>query len=181
MTKIFTNEDQQTPLDEYQFANAGVLIASVKGLSRMSLRANDEGVQGAEKALGVKLPQKPKTSESKDGRHSLWIGPDEWLVLDEKSELKVSAIDKVSQVDVSHRNVAFQIKGKKVEQVLSAGCPQDVSLEVFPVGACSRTLFGKAEVVLWRKAEDEFHLECWRSFSPYVGEYLHKAGQSALY
>ena len=33
------------------------------------------------KALGVKLPQKPKTSASDGGRTALWLGPDEWLVL----------------------------------------------------------------------------------------------------
>jgi sarcosine oxidase subunit gamma len=35
------------------------------------------------KALGVKLPVKPKTSASTGGRTALWLGPDEWLVIDE--------------------------------------------------------------------------------------------------
>jgi hypothetical protein len=40
----------------------------------------------------------------------------------------------------------------------SAGCPQDLSLETFPVGACSRTMFGKAEIVLFRTEEDTFRV-----------------------
>ena len=38
----------------------------------------------------------------------------------------------------------------------------------FPVGMCTRTLFGKAEIVLWRTAPRPFRIEVWRSFAPYV-------------
>jgi sarcosine oxidase subunit gamma len=33
---------------------------------------------------------------------------------------------------------------------------------------CTRTLFEKSEIVLWRTAPDTFHIEVWRSFAPYV-------------
>jgi sarcosine oxidase subunit gamma len=33
---------------------------------------------------------------------------------------------------------------------------------------CTRTLFEKSEMVLWRTAPDSFHIEVWRSFAPYV-------------
>jgi len=33
---------------------------------------------------------------------------------------------------------------------------------------CTRTLFGKAEIVLWRTTPDTFRIEVWRSFAPYV-------------
>lgn len=33
---------------------------------------------------------------------------------------------------------------------------------------CTRTLFAKAQVVLWRTALNTFHLEVWRSFARYV-------------
>ena len=38
----------------------------------------------------------------------------------------------------------------------------------FPVGMCTRTLFGKAEIVLWRMRADAWRIEVWRSFAPYV-------------
>jgi sarcosine oxidase subunit gamma len=37
---------------------------------------------------------------------------------------------------------------------------------------CTRTLFSKAPIVLWRTAADAFHLEVWRSFVPYVQQLL---------
>jgi sarcosine oxidase subunit gamma len=40
---------------------------------------------------------------------------------------------------------------------------------------CTRTLFGKAEIVLWRTAPDAFHIEVWRSFARYVLDCLGEA------
>jgi sarcosine oxidase, subunit gamma len=42
---------------------------------------------------------------------------------------------------------------------------------------CTRTVFGKAEIVLWRPAEQSFRLEVWRSFSPYVAHLLHEVAR----
>jgi sarcosine oxidase subunit gamma len=43
-----------------------------------------------------------------------------------------------------------------------------LGLIAFPIGMCTRTLFGKAEIVLWRTGEAQFHIEVWRSFAGYV-------------
>jgi sarcosine oxidase subunit gamma len=37
---------------------------------------------------------------------------------------------------------------------------------------CTRTVFAKAEIVLWRTSAEVFHLEVWRSFATYVVELL---------
>ena len=44
--------------------------------------------------------------------------------------------------------------------------------ESFPVGMCTRTVFAKVEIVLWRKDAETFHVEVWRSFSRYAVELL---------
>jgi sarcosine oxidase subunit gamma len=33
---------------------------------------------------------------------------------------------------------------------------------------CTRTVFAKADIVLWRTQENAFHVEVWRSFAGYV-------------
>jgi sarcosine oxidase subunit gamma len=58
---------------------------------------------------------------------------------------------------------------------LSAGCPLDLDLAAFPIGACTRTVLGKTEIVLWRRAQDSFHLEVWRSFATYLTAFLSEA------
>jgi sarcosine oxidase, subunit gamma len=135
-----------------------------------------------EKALGLALPQAPKTSVTTGSRSALWLGPDEWLIYDAKADpngdvAKVKGL--FSAVDISHRNTAIQISGPHAADVLNAGCPQDLSLAAFDVGACSRTVFGKVEVVLHRVKPTVFRMEVWRSFSAYAFDYLQDAAKDA--
>lgn len=151
--------------------------------TRLSLRAPAESLAALGKALGLTLPTRPKTSAQAGARAALWLGPDEWLVLDtDETDLTVACASVAafhSAVDVSHRNVGIVVAGAGAEATLAAGCPQDLSLGVFPVGAASRTVLGKIEVVIWRTAETEFRVECWRSFSDYAFTFLAEAARDA--
>ena len=82
-----------------------------------------------------------------------------------------------SAVDVSHRNVGIMVEGEGAEACLAAGCPQDLSLAAFPVDACSRTVLGKVEIVLWRTDEQAFRVEVWRSFADYAFAFLAEAAR----
>lgn len=161
----------------------GVALKVLEPASRMSLRARPDTIAALSKALGVTLPQKPKSSAAKAGRTALWLGPDEWLVIDEAGGNPVADCAGVkglhSAVDVSHRNVAMAVTGPNAAATLSSGCPQDLSLAAFPVGAASRTILGKVEIIVLRTAEDAFRVECWRSFSDYVWGFLSEAARDA--
>ncbi|MBD8686439.1 MULTISPECIES: sarcosine oxidase subunit gamma [unclassified Rhizobium] len=167
-------------------ARAGSANVSIKVAApayRLSLRAKADAVTELSQALDISLPQTPKTSTTSALRAALWLGPDEWLVIDQGESNLMEACASVtsahSATDVSHRNVAMTVSGEGAEATLNAGCPQDLSLEGFPVGACSRTLFGKAEVVLLRVTEDTFRVECWRSFADYVFDLLEEGARDA--
>ena len=84
-----------------------------------------------------------------------------------------------SLVDVSHRQIGLVASGPAAARVLNAGCPLDLGLNAFPVGFATRTLFDKAEIVLWRRAETTFHIEVWRSFAPYLAASLAEAARGA--
>ncbi|MBZ9672925.1 sarcosine oxidase subunit gamma [Mesorhizobium sp. ES1-3] len=161
----------------------GVKVEVLPPAERVSLRAPEASVAALSKALGVFLPKQPKTSASKGGRTALWLGPDEWLVIDEAGKdpladcAKVSALH--SSVGISHRNIAISVTGPAAEAAINSGCPQDLSLEAFPVGAASRTILGKAEIVLLRTADEAFRVECWRSFSDYVFTFLSEGARHA--
>ncbi|AMS40886.1 sarcosine oxidase subunit gamma [Aminobacter sp. NyZ550] len=159
----------------------GVSLKVLEPASRMSLRARPAAVAALSKAIGVTLPEKPKSSAVKAGRTVLWLGPDEWLVIDEAGGDPIGDCASVkglhSAVDVSHRNVGIAVIGPNAADTINAGCPQDLSLAAFPVGAASRTVLGKVEMVLLRTGEDAFRLECWRSFSDYVWGFLSEAAR----
>jgi sarcosine oxidase subunit gamma len=168
-----------------------VAIAPAGPAHRISLRAPAESLGGLSRALGVKLPEQPlgsayaKTGDfaGKSGRAALWLGPDEWLVIDTAGNDPLEDCEKVtalhSAVDISHRNVAILVSGPGAEDVLSAGCPRDLSIAVFPIGAAARTVLGKVEIVLFRTGEDAFRVECWRSFSDYAFTFLAEAARDA--
>jgi sarcosine oxidase subunit gamma len=168
-----------SPLKGFHGGSATVRLTPAEPASRLSLRAKAEAVDALSAALGLTLPTHPKTSASASARHALWLGPDEWLVIDELANDLAGTVLAAgvlhSATDISHRNTAILVEGPGACVALNAGCPQDLSLTAFPVGACSRTVFGKAEIVLYRTGAETFRVECWRSFSPYVAGLL-KAG-----
>ncbi|MCO5159341.1 MAG: sarcosine oxidase subunit gamma [Aquamicrobium sp.] len=149
---------------------------------RLSLRAPRDSVAALSRALGLDLPERPMASAAEGGRAALWLGPDEWLVIDEgRDALPVLAGVKAfhSAVDVSHRNLGILVAGRGAEATLAAGCPRDLSQAAFPVGSCARTVLGKAEIVVWRTGAEAYRVECWRSFSDYVFTFLAEAARDA--
>ena len=121
------------------------------------------------------------------GRAALWLGPDEWLMIADGAdpaplgETLESVLDGTahSLVDVSHRQIGLIASGPAAARVLNAGCPLDLDLAAFPLGMATRTLYDKAEIVLWRRAETRFHVEVWRSFAPHVAASLGEAAKGA--
>ena len=170
---------------------SGASINVLAPAERIALRAPAASVAALSTALGVALPQTPKTAAlSKGGprgkagtRAALWLGPDEWMIIDEGGRDPLADCQAVkalhSAVGISHRNVGISVSGPAAAATINGGCPQDLSITVFPVGACSRTVLGKAEIVLWRTAEDIFRVECWRSFSDYVFAFLAESARAA--
>ena len=168
---------------------ARVVVEPAGPAHRISLRAPAESLAALSRALGVKLPEEPMGSAfgksgdfgGKGGRAALWLGPDEWLVIDTAGNDPMADCAKVkalhSAADISHRHVAIDVSGAGAADALNAGCPRDLSLVAFPVGAAARTVLGKIEIALFRSGEDAFRVECWRSFSDYAFTFLAEAAR----
>jgi sarcosine oxidase, subunit gamma len=182
MSSLALNSRQ--PLDGRISAQGPVSVAALASASRLSLRARPQSVAALSKALGLDLPTKPKTSATKGTRTAFWLGPDEWLILDEAGKDLVAECAKAkvlhSAVDISQRNTAILVSGINAEGTISAGCPQNMAEGAFPVGAVSRTLIGKSEVIIHRVGKQAFRVECWRSFSDYVFTYLSEAARDSV-
>jgi sarcosine oxidase subunit gamma len=176
---------RKSPLVGRHGGAATVRLTPAAPASRVALRAPAGSLAALSKALGLTIPTKSKMSASAGNRKALWLGPDEWLVIDESGADLMAVLGSASALhsatDVSHRNTAIIVSGPGAEATLSAGCPQDLSLEIFPVSACSRTLFGKVEVVLLRVEEDTFRVEVWRSFSDYAFGLLAEAASDTAF
>lgn len=173
--------DQGVSLSELM-SSGDPCVSIVEGRYRFSIRANAKDRTEIAKALGLTLPNSIGQTASKDDVITACLGPDEWMVMTSISKgqnlLKKMEIQSVthrfSVVDVSHRNVRFKIHGAKSRGTVNVGCPLDLSLPAFPVGKCCRSVYEAAPILLHRVGEDEFHIECWRSFAPYVAALMER-------
>jgi sarcosine oxidase subunit gamma len=126
---------------------------------------------------GAAFAEKPCRAELQAARATLWLGPDEYLLLGADAESEFAAADALERslsdlphalVNISHRQFALEVSGSHAATILSGACPLDLDLGEFPVGMCTRTVLAKADIVLWRTRDDAFQLEVWRSFGGYT-------------
>jgi sarcosine oxidase subunit gamma len=156
--------------------------------ARFILQGGGEARSVAGEVFGVPLPESACRANAAEDRAALWLGPDEHLLLGpaaERDRLAAgfeAALAGIahSLVDVSQRQVAWRLSGKRAGELLNTGCPLDLDIAVFPPGMCTRTVLAKAQIILWRKAAEEYHLEIWRSYADYVRELLLEAARSDL-
>lgn len=164
---------------------AAAWLGAVPAASRFILRGTARVRAAAGEGFGMSLPETACRAATDGNRAALWLGPDEQLLLAPDGEVEriESSLTRALQghayslVDVSHRQVGFSVHGPHAEQLLESQCPLPLNLRDFPVGMCTRTVFAKAEIVLWRPAEQLFRLEVWRSFSLYVVQLLHEVAR----
>jgi sarcosine oxidase subunit gamma len=165
---------------------------------RLSFYGSAEARSAAAGAWGVEFSEEACRAHAHLTRATLWLGPDEYLLLDfgaahatlgqsaathlvtgqsSMSPAPTAAAAELERalaniphaiVDISHRQFALEVRGPQAATILNGACPLDLDLAQFPVGMCTRTVFAKADIVLWRTREDAFHLEVWRSFAGYV-------------
>lgn len=158
-------------------------VVRLPRLGRFIFRGRPEAVEAVGSAYGLALPRQACRAALAGTRVALWLGPDEWLLLLPESEAEncAAALTRAlaglphSLVDISHRHVGLEVAGPRAATVLNAGCPLDLDRAVFPIGMCTRTLLGKAEIALWRTAERCFRIEVGQSFAAYVVSLLREA------
>lgn len=157
--------------------------------SRFIFRGSEAAAHDLGLAFGADLSRVPLRAHenAESGRAALWLGPDEWELIGREDDLDAMrqtvervVIEPHSLVDVSHRNTGITVQGAKVELVLNAAIALDLHISAFPVGMCTRTLLGKADIVLWRQGQATFVVECFRSFLPYVHAYLEEAAREFI-
>ena len=160
-------------------------VRLLPGASRYVLRGTAEVMERAVSALGLAFVPRTCRAVSDGNRSALWLGPDELLLLAPEAEqaecaaLLTTALAALahSLVDVGHRQCSIELLGASVEQILRTGCPLDLHISAFPVGMCTRTVYAKSEIVLWRTALQAFHVEVWRSYTEYLTALLAHATQ----
>lgn len=167
-------------------APAGVVIRPLAAQARFSLRLQADDAASVGTAGGFRLDMPINRRVGTVEQSATRLGPNEWLLIGPDGDADViagqveAALDGRfhALVDISHRNVGIQVSGPRAADVLNSGCPLDLVDAAFPTGMATRTLLGKAEIVLMRLDDGPtYQVECWRSFSSYVHDYLSEAAR----
>jgi len=161
-------------------------LAEAPASARFVFRGGEAARAACSAAFGAELPTRLGGAGEAQARAALWLGPDEWLLIAEAADpapLGQQLGAQLAQaphslVDVSHRQIGLIASGPRAARALSAGCPLDLHPTAFPAGMATRTIFDKAEIVLWRRGE-AFHVEVWRSFAPWLAASLIEASRGA--
>jgi sarcosine oxidase, subunit gamma len=158
-------------------------LTSVPPATRFAFHGDAAARAAVHSIWGVAFSEEACRANTRTTRATLWLGPDEYLLLDfgtvepsagESASTLFDALERAmadvphALVDISHRQFAFEMTGSHAATILCGACPLDLDLAQFPVGMCTRTVLAKADITLWRTRADAFHLEVWRSFAGYV-------------
>jgi sarcosine oxidase subunit gamma len=135
--------------------------------------------------LGFDLPREPKTVVGDPaGRHALWLGPDEWLVVGppgSEGEIESALREAVggsfgAVVDVSANRLMIELAGPSARETLESGCTIDLHPSSFGPGHCAQTLLARANVLLHQISDEpRYRLYVRPSFAGYVHGWLSDA------
>jgi sarcosine oxidase, subunit gamma len=96
-------------------------------------------------ALG--LPREPNTWTPLGEGDALWLGPDEWLLIDTAPPEEADSI-----VDVSSNRATFELQGGARRELLEQGCSLDLHPSRWREGMCAQTLLAGVPVVLQERS-----------------------------
>ena len=168
----------------------GLTIKEVYPILKLNLRGKGRNfLSTIGKNINMILPLEANTSSSSDKYTSMWLSPDEWMIISndtinkennnyEIEELLFNKISKTSLgaiTDVSDQFVLINLKGEKIFDLLSTGCPFNFNDFKTKKGAVSQTLLAQIDVIILNKAINNVYLFVRRSFSEHLVSWINDA------
>lgn len=166
----------------------GVEMCELAFWGHVNLRGDsgDEAFQvGVENAVGARAPVTPNTVARAGERVIVWLGPDEWLVVcspesmegvADQLEEEMSGLH-VAVNDISCGQTIIRLRGARVRDLLSKGCPLDFHPRVFGAGRCAQSHIAKSNALIIQ-ADDAptYDIIVRRSFADYLARWLLHSG-----
>ena len=176
----------QSPIKENKsFSN--LIIKEISPIMKLNLRGkNRDFLSAIGKNINMILPVEANTSSSSDKYTSMWLSPDEWLVVsnnpinNENNDYEIEEIlfNKISKnnlgaiTDVSDQFVLINLNGENVFELLSTGCPFDFIDFRNKKGAVVQTLLAQIDITIHHKELNNINLFVRRSFSEHLMSWI---------
>ena len=138
------------------------------------------------KKLNMILPSEANTSSTSDKLTAIWLSPDEWMIVSNelaskdtnKSELHEMLFNSISKtnlgavIDVTDQFVQFELKGKNIYEIFSAGSPFNFNEFKEKKGSTTQTVLNHVDIILHHKDENIVNLFVRRSFAEHLWSWI---------
>jgi len=187
--KTIGSATKTSPLETKLIFNKGPTDAEItlkenKHVGKMILRGSlseKKFITSTKKHLSQQFPASPNSFYDDTKVRVIWLGPNEWLILTDVTELD-SLKDDLTRalikshsalVDVSDNSTIIEIKGRYSREILMKGCSLDIHPSVFQTGCSAQTDLGLANIILLKTADDPVYQIIVRaSFASYLWDWL---------
>ncbi|MDB3995811.1 sarcosine oxidase subunit gamma [Candidatus Pelagibacter sp.] len=164
-----------------------ISVKEVSPIMKLNLRGKKrEFFTTVGKHLDMILPTEANTSSSSSKLTSIWLSPDEWMVVsNEKTnkdtnnyDLEESLYNSISKtnlgavVDVTDQFVMLELEGSKVYELFSSGSPFNFNEFKEKKGSSTQTLLNGIDVIILNKGINLVNLFVRRSFSEHLYSWI---------
>ena len=132
----------------------------------------------------------PNSSSGNDSLNILWLSPDEWLIysnneieqnyiyeLEDKLYNSISKVKVGSVTNVSDHWIMLNLRGNKVFELLSTGCPFNFNKFKDTKGAVTQTLINHIDVIIHNKNNNNLNMFVRRSFSEHLMSWMNDSAR----
>ena len=165
----------------------GLSIREVSPVMKLNLRGKKrEFFTTVGKNLNMLLPTEANTSSVSDKLTSIWLSPDEWMIVSNETiqkdnnryELEESLYNNISKTnlgavtDVTDQFVLLELKGENIFELFASGSPFNFSEFKEKKGSTTQTLLNNIDVIVHHKDENLVNLFVRRSFSEHLCSWI---------
>ena len=169
---------------------SGLTIKEISPIMKLNLRGKSRDfLSTIGKNINMILPLEANTSSYSDKYTSLWLSPDEWMVVsndivnkeNNSYEIEEVLFNKISKTnlgsitDVTDQFVLINLKGEKIFDLLCTGCPFNFDNFKTKKSAVTQTLLAKIDVIILNKEINNVNLFVRRSFSEHLMSWINDA------
>ena len=166
---------------------SGLTVKEVSPLLKLSLRGKSrEFLSAIGKNINMILPMEANTSSSSDNYTSMWLSPDEWMLVSNNTvdkennryEIEELLFNKISKAnigavaDVSDQFVMINLAGEKIFDLFITGGPFNFNEFKNKKGAVVQTLLLQIDVIIHLKEINTVNLFVRRSFSQHLMSWI---------
>ena len=171
----------------YQINFNEITVKKLSPVMKLNLRGKKrEFFTTVGKQLDMILPTEANTSSSSSKLTSIWLSPDEWMIISNEptekdsnnNDLEENLYNSISKtnlgavVDVTDQFVMLELEGSKVYELFSSGSPFNFNEFKEKKGSTAQTLLNGIDVIILNKGINLVNLFVRRSFSEHLYSWI---------